>query len=163
MRKKRIYLDTSTVSYLQQEDAPIETAQTLEFWEVLKSGKYDVYISDVVLDELSKCPEPKRTNLLDYLSEIDYTDTTIENNAEIEELEAEIRKLNVLPQNSDNDRLHIAAAMYRECNIIVSWNFKHMVNVKTIDGVRVVCVANNLSPIDIYPPSILLERNVTDE
>ena len=163
MRKKKIYLDTSVVSYLRQEDAPKEMRETLDFWEVLKRGKYDVYISDVVVDELSKCSEPKRTELLDFLSEIAYTDTVVEGNAEIEALEAQINQLGILPPRSDNDRLHIAAAVHRECNIIVSWNFKHMVNVKTIDGVRVVCVANNVSPIDIYSPAVLLERSVSDE
>ena len=44
MRKKRIYLDTSVISYLRQEDAPTEMCDTLEFWEMLKLGKYDVYI-----------------------------------------------------------------------------------------------------------------------
>ena len=162
MRKKRIYLDTSVVSYLQQEDAPKEMQETLEFWDILKAGKYDIYISSVVVDELSKCEEPKRTELLSFLNEIDYTDTAIEGNPEVEVLEAEIKELGILPLRSDNDRLHIAAAIHRECNIIVSWNFKHMVNVKTIDGVRVVCVANNVSPIDIYTPAVLLERSVSE-
>ncbi|MCL2035434.1 MAG: PIN domain-containing protein [Oscillospiraceae bacterium] len=163
MRKKKIYLDTSVVSYLLQEDSPKEMAETIEFWEILKIGKYDVYISDVVVDELEKCAEPKRTELFTLLSEISYTNTAIEGNTEIKALEAEINRLGILPPRSDNDRLHIAAAVYRECNIIVSWNFKHMVNVKTIDGVRIVCVANNISPIDIYTPAVLLERSILDE
>ena len=59
------------------------------------------------------------------------------------------------------DRLHIASAIYSGCNIIVSWNFEHMVNVKTIDGVRMVCLAHNTPPVDIYTPTVLLERSVS--
>ncbi len=163
MRKKRVYLDTSVISYLRQEDAPGEMRDTQAFWEILKTGKYDVCISSVVIDELSKCKEPKRTELFSLLSELEYADTAVEGNAGIKALEADIRKLGILPPRSDNDRLHIAAALYRECNIIVSWNFRHMVNVKTIDGVRIVCLANNVPPIDIYTPTVLLERSVPDE
>ncbi len=75
----------------------------------------------------------------------------------------EINKQNILPPKSENDRRHIAAAIFSGCNIIVSWNFHHMVNVKTIDGVRMVCFANNTAPIDIYSPAVLLERRVLDE
>lgn len=163
MRKKKIYLDTSVISYLRQEDAQAQMAETLEFWEILKTGKYDVFISEVVVDELSKCAEPKRTELFAFLGEIDYNDIRVEGNAELTSLAGEIKKLNILPPKSENDRRHIAAAIMSECNIIVSWNFNHMVNVKTIDGVRVVCVANNIRPVDIYTPSVLLERSVSDE
>jgi predicted nucleic acid-binding protein len=163
MRKKKIYLDTSVISYLRQEDVPKEMQETLELWEILKTGKYDVYISEVVLDELSKCPEPKRSELLALLSEIEYTDTEVENNAEIISLAGEIKKLNILPPKSENDRRHIAAAVYNGCNAILSWNFKHMVNVNTIDGVRMICLSNNLPLIDIYAPYVLLERSVSDD
>jgi len=159
MRKKKIYLDTSAVSYLLQEDAPKEMQETLDFWRILRTGKYDVFISEVVVDELSKCAEPKRTDLLAFLSEINYTDVKVEGNAELLALADEIKQLNILPPKSENDRRHIAAAILSECNIIVSWNFNHMVNVKTIDGIRVVCVANNISPVDIYTPTVLLERS----
>jgi hypothetical protein len=40
---------------------------------------------------------------------------------------------------------------------------RHLVNVKTIDGVRIVCLANNVGPLDIYTPAVLLERGVSDE
>ncbi|MCL2824457.1 MAG: PIN domain-containing protein [Polyangiaceae bacterium] len=163
MRKKKIYLDTSVISYLRQEDAPERMTETLEFWEILHSGKYDVYISDVVEAELARCAEPKRSELIALMEDISYAKIVADGNAEIEALDAEIRARNVLPPRSDNDRLHIAAAIFAGCNIIVSWNFKHMVNVRTIDGVRIVCLANNTVPIDIFSPTVLLERSAIDE
>ena len=75
----------------------------------------------------------------------------------------EIQRLNVLPKESIFDQLHIASAVFSCCNIIVSWNFRHIVNVKTIDGVRMVCFANNIGPIDIYSPDVLLERRDLNE
>jgi predicted nucleic acid-binding protein len=163
MLKKKIYLDTSVISYLRQEDAPEQMADTIEFWEILKTGKYEVFTSEVVTAELLRCSEPKRSELFALLDEIQFTEIAVERNAEIIMLSAEVYKLNILPPKSENDRRHIAAAIFSGCNIIVSWNFNHMVNVKTIDGVRMVCLANNAAPVDIYSPTVLLERSVTDD
>jgi len=135
---------------------------TLELWEILKTGKYDVCISDIVTGELGKCEEPKRTELFALLNEIKYNEIKAGEEEEITALAIEIQKQGLLPPKSVNDRLHIAAAMYTGCNIIVSWNFNHMVNATTIDGVRVVAALNNLSPVDIFSPTMLLERSDLD-
>ena len=163
MRKKRIYLDTTVISHLRHEDVPERMADTLEFWRLLKTGKYDVYISEVTTAELVRCPEPKRSELLALLSELQYTEVEVEGSVEIKALASEIRNLEILPPKSENDRLHIAAAVSRGCNVIVSWNFQHFVNERTIDGVRMVCMTNHVSPVDIYTPTVLLERGLTNE
>ena len=48
-RKIKVYLDTSVISYLDQQDAPEQMKETREVWERIKAGQYDVFISDVVL------------------------------------------------------------------------------------------------------------------
>ena len=164
MRKKKIYLDTTVISHLRHEDVPERMAETLEFWDILKAGKYEVYLSDVTLIELMRCPEPKRSELLALLDEVRYIEIEVEGNAEIIALAGEILKNGVLPPKCANDSRHIAAALCRGCNIIVSWNFQHFVNENTIDGVRKVCVANFITPyVDIYTPSVLLERRIGNE
>ena len=160
MPKKKIYLDTTVISHLRHEDRPDWMADTLELWEILKRGEYDVHISDVVMIELMRCPEPKQTELLAFLDEIQYTEIAVESNEKILAIADQIKKLTVIPPKSENDRRHIAAALYSGCNIIVSWNFNHFVTQKTIDGVRQICFSNHISPIvDIYSPTILLERS----
>jgi len=163
MRKKKIYLDTSVISYLRQDDAPLQMKETQQFWEFLKSGKYDVYISNMTVIELSNCAEPKRRELLSLLEEIEYIHINTENNNEIVSLAEEVRNLGIFPAKKVFDHLHIASAIYSGCNIIVSWNFEHMVNIKTIDGVRIICLANNIAPLDIYTPPVLLERSDPNE
>ena len=163
MRKKKIYLDTTVISHLRHEDRPDWMADTLELWDILKTGKYDVYISDIVMIELMRCPEPKLSEVLALLEEIQYTEIEAEGNPEILALAAEVEKLNLIPPKSENDRRHIAAALYSGCNIILSWNFQHFVTEKTIDGVRQICLENYISPVvDIYPPTILLGRSGQD-
>lgn len=125
-------------------------------------GRYDVVISEVVVNELSKCREPKQTEMFAFLSEIEYTSVTVVGNLEVIALVDEIERLCILPPKCEADRAHIAAAIHSGCSTIVSWNFKHMVNVKVIDGVRMICLANHFGPIDIYTPTTLLERRLQD-
>ena len=72
MNKIKIYLDTSVISYLDQQDAPERMKETQEIWELFKEGKYEVYISDVVVYEINQCSREKRETLLDYLDQIEY-------------------------------------------------------------------------------------------
>ncbi len=46
-RKLKVYLDTSVISYLEQEDVPEKMADTKRLWEMFKEGKWDVYLSAV--------------------------------------------------------------------------------------------------------------------
>ena len=39
MRKKKIYLDTTVISHLRHDDRPDWMADTLELWDILKTGK----------------------------------------------------------------------------------------------------------------------------
>ncbi len=94
MRKLKVYLDTSVISYLSQEDAPERMKDTLELWKDFVNGKYNVYLSQVTLDEIEKCPESKRNKLYDYLSDIEYT--KLEINAEIVELAQKIIDMGIL-------------------------------------------------------------------
>ena len=61
MRKLKLYLDTSTIGHLYADDTPDKMADTNKLWADFISGKYEIYISPIVIDELEKCAEPKRS------------------------------------------------------------------------------------------------------
>lgn len=156
MKKLRVYLDTSVISHLNQEDVPEKMEQTRKLWKMLQTGKYEVVISDLVLAEINECKEPKRAILKEWLSQINYE--RVEIIEETEEIAKEIIEDGILTQKSFDDCLHIASAILNDCNIIVSWNFKHMVNVDTINGVRKITFAKRYNNIDIYAPYVLLNE-----
>ena len=155
MRKLKVYLDTSVISYLQQEDAPERMRDTIELWKDFINEKYDIYLSQITLDEISKCSEPKKSVLYDYLSDIDYIRLDID--TEILELAQKIIDMGILSPKSFDDCQHIAAAVVNGCDCIISWNFKHIVNIKTIRGVRAITDLEGYKGIDIINPSVLLE------
>lgn len=151
LNKTKIYLDTSVISYLEQTDAPEQMTITREVWETFKSGKYDIYISNVVLRELSNCKdENKRTKLLNHLSEIKYS--FIDVTEKTMEFAERIIDLGILKKKSFDDCQHIAAAIVGNCDFIISWNFKHIVNIETIKGLKVLTTAEGYKDILIYSP-----------
>jgi predicted nucleic acid-binding protein len=153
MKKLKIYLDTSAISHLYQLDAPDKMNDTLALWEEIKSGEYHAVISEVTTMELMQCVEPKLSIIADYLNEVNFEVLSI--NCEIDELAQEIIRRGILTLKSLDDCTHIATAILNNCDIIVSWNFKHLVNIKTINGVREIVVSRYYKPIDIYTPSVL--------
>ena len=155
MRKLKIYLDTSVVSHLMQEDVPEKMADTRQLWEMFKAGKYDVYLSTVTLREIQRCPEPKKTQLIGYLNEIRFTILDI--TEDITAVANKMIEMGILTQKSFDDCQHIGAAVINECDCIISWNFKHIVNVKTIRGVRAITNLEGYKMIEIWNPSVLLE------
>jgi predicted nucleic acid-binding protein len=54
--KPKVYLDTSVISHLFQDEKPEAQGYTLEFWEKIKKGEFEVYISQVVIEEIKLPP-----------------------------------------------------------------------------------------------------------
>ena len=138
-----------------QEDVPEKMSETLKLWNMFKEGKYDVYLSTVTLQEIDNCPEPKRTELFKHLGEIDYT--PIEITEDMSEVAQQLIDMGILTQKSYDDCQHIASAVIYGCDCIISWNFKHIVNIKTIRGVRAITNLKGYKPIEILNPTVLLE------
>ena len=130
-------------------------ATTNQFWEELKTrNDLDIYISAVTIAEISACYEPKRSFMQSKLKEINFS--VLKKDEEAENLAQQIIDLGILTEKSHDDCLHIAIAVLEACNYIISWNFKHLVNVKTINGVRAITNLKGFSQIDIITPEMLI-------
>ena len=157
-KKLKVYLDTSVISYLQQEDAPEKTGITLNLWDKFKIGIYDIYLSDVTIAEINKCNKEKLIFCNQKLSEIQYTKLEITDS--VFDLVDEIIDTEILSEKSFEDCQHIAVAVLNECDVIISWNFKHLVNIKTIQGIRKITQLKGYRDIEIITPTTLLEMEV---
>ena len=155
IRKLRVYLDTSVVSYLDQINHPEKVQETRKLWKLFSENVYDVYISDIVIREINQCEEDKRNRLFDYLNQIDYS--LIETGENTLVLAERIIDVGVLKEKSFDDCQHIATAILAGCDIITSWNFKHIVNVKTIRGIKIITTMEGYKDLLICPPSALIE------
>jgi hypothetical protein len=119
----------------------------------VKKGEYKVVISNLTEGELLKAPEKVRTLLNDL--NIDYevlklTDDTVY-------LALEYIRGNVVGQTSYDDCLHIAIATISRLDLLVSWNFKHIVNIKRIRGYNGINIKNGYPSIEIRSPKDLID------
>ena len=58
----------------------------------------------------------------------------------------------ILTEKWYDDALHVALATIAECNVIVSWNFKHIVNFRKIPLFNAVNMLNGYRQIAIHSP-----------
>jgi predicted nucleic acid-binding protein len=129
MKKLKIYLDTSVINFLFADDAPEYKSVTEDFFQNF-IHEYDVYISEIVYLEINKTDNPlKKNNLLHAVKQYNLKvyDTV---NDEIETLANLYVKSKVIPQHKYEDALHIAFCTYYEFDILLSWNFRHLANIK---------------------------------
>ena len=151
MNKTKVYLDTSVISYLEQTDAPEQMQITRNVWETLKSGKYDIYISDVTVKELSNCKdENKRKLLLGHLTEIKYN--VVDLDEKTVEFSEKIVDFGILKKRSFDDCRHIAAAVVSNCDFIMSWRFTRIINFESIEKLKVLTTMEGYKEILIYSP-----------
>ncbi|GMO57717.1 MAG: hypothetical protein Ta2G_17560 [Termitinemataceae bacterium] len=160
IKKLKIYLDTSIISYLDQQDAPKEMAITHQLWDKIKADEFDVVLSNIDFNEIYKCKEDKRKKLVNYLSQIKYSEISVDDR--IIKIAERFVDLDILKKKSFDDCQHIAAAIASKSDAIVSWNFKHIVNHKTMMGVKAVTALEGYNDLLIYEPTILLGGEEND-
>ena len=153
-KKLKVYLDTSVISHLWQLDAPEKMQETLDLWDEFKVGKFDIYLSKVTIEEINECTEEKKQKLSKYLNEIKFIILNL--SEEAISVGRQIIELGILKEKSRDDANHIGVAVTNGMDYIISWNFKHMVNIKTVNGVRAITNLRNYNNIDLVTPTYFL-------
>ena len=87
----------------------------------------------------------------------------LKNSDEVTELANRYVAANVLREKNIDDCRHIAYACVYLCDMIISWNFKHLVNYKTVTGVKSVNALAGYREMPIYTPEFLVEGGTEDD
>jgi len=106
------------------------------------------FISGLVLDELKAAPKELKEKILETVSSFEVLEVT----EEVKELASEYVKEDIFPERYFDDALHVATATVNEIGYLLSWNFKHLVKVKTRRLVSLVNIKNEYSNIEIIAP-----------
>ncbi|MBN2542502.1 PIN domain nuclease [bacterium] len=130
MKKLKIYLDTSVINFLYANDVPELKKITVEFFDCfVMKNKYKVYVSNVVIQEINKTKERlKRNKLLKVISKYNINIFTF--TKESEKLADIYFKNKIVPISQIEDAYHIAISTCNSIDILLSWNFKHLPNIK---------------------------------
>jgi len=152
-KKPKIYLDTSV--YGGYFDVEFEKYTKL-FFDKIFAEEFEVLFSDQLEDELKVAPQHVRDLATRVKSlSFQYIDTS----AEAEALANEYITEKVVGETSKADCIHIALASIHHAKYLVSWNFKHIVNVQRIEGYKIINIKNGYHIPDIHTPMELMLWN----
>ncbi len=144
--KQRLYIDTSVFGgFFDEEFAEF----TKPLFERLQKGEFKLLFSTITQEELALAPDQVK-KLVENIK-IENTEF-IEANEEAVELATQYILEKVVGQTSLLDCLHIALATINRADFLISWNFKHIVNVQRIRGYNAINIKNGYKQIEIRSP-----------
>lgn len=140
-----LYLDTSVIGgYFDDE----WKEATQELWRQMEAGRFHFLTSDVTVDEMTNAPEPVRELLESTFTEKSILPVTEES----EKLAEAYMGRNILPPKYSDDARHVAVCTIAQIEYLVSWNFKHLVNVEREKGFNAVNLLQGYRTIRIVNP-----------
>jgi hypothetical protein len=144
--KVRIYADTSVVGGCEDEEF---AEHSIRLMESFVRGERVLVLSSLTIQELAMAPADIRRRL----------GSVPEAHIETLQLDAEARDLadayvsaGVLTAKMRADAQHIAIATVARVDVLVSWNFKHIVNLERIRGYNSVNLRRGYPMIEIRTP-----------
>ena len=148
--KQRFYFDTSVFG--GAFDKEFEEA-SLQLFEKVKLGVVTCVFSDLTESELKNAPQKVR----DYFKSLpeEYMEQVVLNR-DILALARRYIEEKVVGETSFDDCIHIAAATINKVDILVSWNFKHIVNVYRIRGYNSINIRSNYQTLEIRSPKEII-------
>ena len=148
--RQRIYLDTSVIGGCLDKEFQVWSRQ---LFDEFKTGKKIAVISDITLDELDNAREEVR-DLLKLIPE--GAKEYVLNDEEAEDLADAYLKEGAITKKFHEDALHIAIATINKVDVLVSWNFKHIVNLDRIKKYNGVNLKHGYSILEIRNPREIL-------
>lgn len=144
--KQRIYIDTSVVGgYFDEEFS----ADTIPFFKRVKNGEITIIVSDLLEAELLRAPEFVK-ELIPTIGKLNIENVKLSPEAIL--LADKYITAKVIGKTSRADCQHIAMATLSNADVLVSWNFKHIVNLDRIRGYNGINLQNGYKLIEIRTP-----------
>lgn len=141
----RIYIDTSVIGGCFDEEFQIWSNALIDD---ISKGLFDPVVSSVIEEEIEAAPEYVQNKFSD-LIQLGAQILSLDKQAL--ELMKQYSKHKIIPAKFRNDMFHIAIAV-ANVDILVSWNFKHIVRYDKIIKFNAVNIENNYHTIAIYSP-----------
>jgi len=149
MRTPTLYLDTSVLGgYFDDEfkDA------TRELWRQMEQRRFQFFTSLVTVDELNEAPERVRELLTTAFA----PENILEVTEEMEHLAAAYMTQAILTPKYSDDARHVAVCTVAKIDYLVSWNFRHLVNVEREKGFNAINLLQGYSSLRIVNPLELI-------
>ena len=148
LSKQKVFLDTSVFSAYFDARQPERMALTREFWQ--KVENFEVYTSEVTKQELEATTDSTK---LEQFRELIKGIEILGILKDAEDLAGRYVKEGIVPEKFINDALQMAVATVNQIAVVLSWNFRHMVNQKVKTRINAVNVSLNYPVTEIAAPA----------
>lgn len=146
MKRLRLYADTSVLGGCFDEEFSRESQR---LFQEIKTGKFLLVLSATTFRELHGAPEKVKEIVANIpLSNLEI----IPESDEIDELREAYLAAGIVGHSSADDAEHIACASVADVDIIVSWNFKHIVHYEKIKQYQAINILKGYHSIPIHTP-----------
>ena len=151
MTKPRLYLETSVWNFIFADDAPEKKQITLAFFDKVREGEYEIFISDTVIQEIERADEDKQRILFESIEQ--YKPKVLEINNDVGRMAREYISEGILPQTKLDDATHAAVATVHGLDALISWNLRHLANYKKMEQINKVNMENGYTKrLDLITP-----------
>jgi len=123
---------------------------------MVKKGEIICVYSDLCELELEFAPEKVKNHFLGLeKKQTEFVEIT----EEINQLALEYINEKVVGETSIDDCRHIACATINKVDYLISWNFKHIVNVFRIRGYNATNIKNGYMQLDMRSPKEIISND----
>ena len=148
--KVRIYVDTSVVGGCEDDEF---AEHSIQLMKCFVRGDFVLVVSSLTVEELAVAPGRVRSRLASVPEE---HIETLQLNAEARELAEAYIDEGVIAAKMRADAQHIAIATVARVDVLVSWNFQHIVNLNRIHGYNSVNLRRGYPTLEIRAPREVL-------
>jgi predicted nucleic acid-binding protein len=132
----KVYIETSIISYLTARPsnnliAAAWQKETVDWWETQRA-RFDLYISEVVIEEAGRGDESAASRRLEALEDIEVLQL---DNISVELSKALINE-GAVPKKALDDALHVAIAAVNGMDFLLTWNCRHIDNAEMKPKIR---------------------------
>jgi len=151
-----VYLETTVIGHIagrDHSDPLVATRQqiTRDWWRS-EAARFEVFISQVVLEECSHGDPTAAAERLAVVNDVDLLEASDEVDDLVDALIAE----KAVPASEPRDAFHIAVAAVNGVDYLLTWNCKHIANATLRSRIEKVCRGSGYEPPTICTPEELV-------
>jgi len=149
--KKSIYVETSVIGAYLDNGEPFRRDLTIRWWEH-ELADYTPYVSQLVVRELERTSEPRRSSYLNLIRDL----PRFEVSEEVAILAEGYVSRGIFHRKYIGDALHVAVASVNKADMLVTWNFGYIANVHRQARVRLFnTTAGFFVPVIVTPEFLI--------
>ena len=156
MKLQRVYTDTSVFGGVFDDEFAMPSR---EFFDLIQQGRFELMVSDISRKEIADAPVNVRLLFDEMLSDM----RVVAIDEEILNLRDSFISAGIVGEKWADDAGHVAAAIVGGADLIVSWNFKHIVHFDKIRLYNAISLLNGYREIDIHSPTEVIDYEDQEE